>query len=79
MNEEKLKQILKKYGYRLEKIHRFKKHDRIRIKTPPDPTLRTPLTIVVTLRKHLEDTPRNGLLEAILSKDELEKEVESWK
>ncbi|RLI22901.1 hypothetical protein DRO45_00005, partial [Candidatus Bathyarchaeota archaeon] len=61
MNEEELKQILEKYGYKLEKVHRFKKHDRLRIITPSDPTLKTPLTIVLTLRKHLEDTPQNEL------------------
>jgi len=77
MNEEELKQILEKYGYKLEKIHRFKKHDRLRIKTPPDPTLRQSLVLTLTLRKHLEETPRNGLLKAILSKVELKKEVES--
>jgi len=77
MNEEELRQILEKYGYKLEKIHRFKKHDRLRIKTPPDPTLGQSLVLTLTLRKHLEDTSRNGLLKAILSKVELKKEVEN--
>ena len=74
VNEEELRVTLEKYGYTLEKVTRFKNHDRLRITTPNDPTLKSPLTIVLTLKKHLENTPREGLLQAILSKDELRRE-----
>jgi len=71
VKEEELRTTLKKYGYMLEKVTRFKNHDRLRIITPNDPILKSPLIITLTLKKHLEDIPRNRLLEAILSKDEL--------
>jgi hypothetical protein len=74
MNEEELRVILEKYGYTLERVYRFKRHDRLRIITPNDPTLHSPLTIILTLRKHLEETPRKSLLQAILKTDDFLKE-----
>lgn len=66
MNEEELSEILSKVGYRLEKVTRFKKHDRVRVITAPDPALHCPLVITLTLRRHLEETPTEGLLGALL-------------
>ena len=57
MNEEELRVTLEKYGYTLEKVTRFKNHDRLRIITPNDPELKSPLIITLTLKKHLENTP----------------------
>ena len=66
MNEHELKEILSKVGYRLEKVTRFKHHDRVRVITAPDKTLGSSLILSLTLKQHLEDTPTSGLLGAIL-------------
>jgi len=67
MNEDELKTIIEKYGYKLEKVIRFKRHDRIRVTT-------NELIITINLRKHLDETPCDSLLKCILSNEELEKE-----
>jgi len=77
MKETELRLILEKYGYKLEKITRFKTHDRLRIVTPIDSTLKAPLVIVLTLKKHLEDTSKKGILQAILTKDEFTREIKN--
>lgn len=66
LNENELKEALSKVGYKLEKLTRFKHHDRVRVITTPDETLGFPLTITLTLKKHLEETPTEGLLGALL-------------
>ena len=69
MKESELKEILERHGYVLEKIVRFKGHDRIRFKTPRK------VTVTLNLRMHLEEIPKNALLKWILNKKELEKEL----
>jgi len=68
MNEGEFKEILEKHGYTLKKVARYKHHDHLTVITPPDTILKAPLIIRLVLRKHLEETPTEGLLEAILGK-----------
>jgi len=65
MKQEELEEVLAKVGYKLEKVTRFRNHDRIRVYIPSQA-----ITITLTLKKHLEETPRAGLLGAILGETE---------
>ena len=69
MKESELKEILERHGYILEKIIRFKRHDRIKFETPRE------VTVTLNLRMHLEEIPKYALLKWILNKEELEKEI----
>lgn len=64
MNENELKETIAKYGYNLEKVTKFKTHDRLRV-------VRCDLIITINLRKHLEDLSGNAVLRAILTTKEL--------
>ena len=67
MNEKELDEICRKYGYKLEKITRFKNHDRLCVIFPE-------LRITVTLKKKLEESPKEGILRCILSTPQLHSE-----
>jgi len=62
-NQEELQAIIGKYGYTIERIYKFNKHDRLRVTTPE-------LVMTFSLRKHIKETPLKDLLEVILSKSE---------
>ena len=67
MKEKELRQICEKYGYHLDKITRFKNHDRVKVVYPK-------AVLTLNLRKHLEETPTNGLLRSILNEEQLKLE-----
>ena len=55
MNEEELKQIAEKYGFKLGKVTRFKRRDRVKI-------VQSNLTLTVNLRRHLEETSKEAFV-----------------
>jgi hypothetical protein len=64
-----LEDVLQEFGYKLEKIMRFKNVDRIKVSKPQ-------FFLTVSLRKHVEDLPLLQILEGILTSNEYEKAKE---